>query len=77
MSQVGKDKATGQEPAKKESFMKRFLKSGASVTPAKSYKNTPVKETSPITKPAPAKKTPAKPAAKVEGWARQEGSRAG
>jgi len=63
---VGKDKANGQEPAKKESFMKRFLKSGASVTPAKSVKNTPVKETSPITKPAPAKKTPAKPAAKVE-----------
>ena len=63
---MGKDKANGQEPAKKESFMKRFLKSGASVTPAKSVKNTPVKETSPITKPAPAKKTPAKPAAKVE-----------
>ena len=63
---MGKDKANGQEPAKKESFMKRFLKSGASETPAKSDKNTPVKETSAISKPAPAKKTPAKPAAKVE-----------
>ena len=58
-SQVGKDKANGQEPAKKESLLKRLLKSGASETPAKS---TPAKETSAISKPAPAKK----PTAKVE-----------
>ena len=61
-SQVGKDKANGQEPAKKESLLKRLLKSGASETPAKPAKSTPAKETSAISKPAPAKK----PTAKVE-----------
>ena len=66
---MGKDKANGQEPAKKESLLKRFLKSGASDTPAKPAKSTSAKETSAITKSAPAKKTTpkaeTKPAPKV------------
>jgi RNA polymerase primary sigma factor len=57
MGQVGKDKANGQEPAKKESFMKRFLRSGTSEAPAKPIAKTPVKETTPISKTAAPKKT--------------------
>jgi len=70
MSQVGKDKANGQEPAKKQSFMQRLLRPGASDQSAKPAEKAPVKETTPISKTeatkksTPAKKTEAKPAAK-------------
>jgi len=64
-SQVGKDKANGKEPAKKESLFRRLLKSGASQTPVKPVKNKSVKETTAITKSAPTKKTTPKPVAKA------------
>ena len=63
---MGKDKANGQEPAKKQSLFKRLLSSGAPEAPAKPVKNTSTKDTSAITKSAPAKKTPAAPSVKVE-----------
>jgi RNA polymerase primary sigma factor len=64
-SQVGKDKANGKEPAKKQSLFRRLLNSGASQTPVKPVKNKPAKETTAITKSAPAKKTTPKPVAKA------------
>ena len=66
-SQVGKDKATGQEPAKKQSLFKRLLNSGSQEATAKKAPKPAVKETSTITKSTPVKKTvtPAKPAAKA------------
>jgi RNA polymerase primary sigma factor len=65
-SQVGKDKATGQEPTKKQSLFKRLLNSGSPEAPAKAEPKPAAKEKSTITKSAPVKKTsaPAKPAAK-------------
>ena len=67
---MGKDKANGQEPAKKQSFMQRLLRPGASDQSAKPAEKAPVKETTPISKTeatkksTPAKKTESKPAAK-------------
>jgi RNA polymerase primary sigma factor len=63
---VGKDKATGQEPTKKQSLFKRLLNSGSPEATAKTAPKPAVKETSTITKSTPVKKTstPAKPAAK-------------
>ena len=62
---MGKDKASGQEPIKKQSLFKRLLNSGNS-EPVAPLATPAVKETSTITKPAPAKKvTPAKAAAKT------------
>ena len=67
MSQVGKDKATGQEPTKKQSLFKRLLNSGSPEATAKTAPKPAVKETSTITKSTPVKKTSttAKPAAKT------------
>jgi RNA polymerase primary sigma factor len=71
-SQVGKDKANGQEPAKKQSLFKRLLNSGNQEAPAQPAPKSAVKETSTITKTTPVKKTTAtakpavKPAAKAE-----------
>ncbi len=67
MSQVGKDKATGQEPTKKQSLFKRLLNSGSPEATAKTAPKPAVKETSAITKSTPVKKTSttAKPAAKT------------
>jgi RNA polymerase primary sigma factor len=68
---VGKDKANGQEPAKKQSFMQRLLRPGTSEQSAKPAEKAPVKETTPISKTeatktsTPAKKTEVKPAAKT------------
>ena len=66
-SQVGKDKATGQEPTKKQSLFKRLLNSGNQEAPAKAEPKPAAKEKSTITKSTPVKKTaaPAKPAAKA------------
>ena len=58
---MGKDKANGQEPAKKESFLKRLMNSGAPKTPTEPE----VKETLPISKTAPAKKIAEKTASKA------------
>ena len=62
---MGKDKANGQEPAKKQSLFKRLLNSGAPEAPAKPVKKTSTKDTTAITKSAPAKKAPAKPSVKA------------
>ncbi len=68
---MGKDKANGQEPAKKQSFMQRLLRPGTSEQSAKPAEKAPVKETTPISKTeatktsTPAKKTEVKPAAKT------------
>jgi len=64
MSQVGKDKANGQEPAKKQSFMQRLLRSGTAEPSAQPTKKAPVKETTPISKTAAPKKS--SPVSKVE-----------
>ena len=62
---MGKDKANGQEPIKKQSLFKRLLNSGTSEPTAPATKPA-VKETSTITKPAPAKKAaPVKEPAKA------------
>ena len=58
-SQVGKDKANGQEPAKKQSLFKRLLNSGNHEAPAKPVAKPEVKETSTISKTTPVKKTSA------------------
>ncbi|MEN9706988.1 MAG: hypothetical protein RIS31_554 [Actinomycetota bacterium] len=52
---MGKDKASGKEPGKKPSLLKRLLNSGTS-EPAAPASKPAVKETSTISKPAPAKK---------------------
>jgi RNA polymerase primary sigma factor len=63
---LGKDKASGQEPTKKQSLLKRLMNSGSPQATAKTEPKPAAKEKSTITKSAPAKKTsaPAKPAAK-------------
>jgi RNA polymerase primary sigma factor len=75
MSQVGKDKANGQEPAKKGFMKGLFSKSSAPAVTKEPEAKPPVKEKTPITKPATPKKTPVKdssapakktPAKKVE-----------
>ncbi len=58
-SQVGKDKATGQEPTKKQSLFKRLLNSGSQEATAKTAPKPAVKETSTITKSTPVKKVTA------------------
>ncbi len=65
-SQVGKDKATGQEPTKKQSLFKRLLNSGSPEVTVKAEPQPAAKEKSTITKSAPVKKTaaPVKAAAK-------------
>jgi RNA polymerase primary sigma factor len=60
---VGKDKAIGQEPAKKQSLFQRLLNSGSPEANADTAPKPAVKETSTITKSTPVKK--ATPAAKV------------
>ena len=62
---MGKDKANGQEPIKKQSLFKRLLNSGSSEPLAPEAKPA-VKETSTITKPAPAKPAAKKSAPKPE-----------
>ena len=56
-SQVGKDKTSGQEPAKKQSLFKRLLNSGGPEAPAEVAPKPAVKEKSTITKSTPVKKT--------------------
>jgi RNA polymerase primary sigma factor len=65
-SQVGKDKATGQEPTKKQSLFKRLLNSGSPEVTAKAEPKPAAKEKSTITKSTPVQKpaAPAKAAAK-------------
>ncbi len=60
---MGKDKASGQEPAKKQSLFKRLLSSGSPEAIADKAPKPAVKETSTITKSTPVKK--ATPAAKA------------
>ena len=62
---MGKDKASGQEPAKKQSLFKRFLKSSAPEVPAQPESKPAAKEKSTISKPAPKKEAAKKPAAKA------------
>jgi RNA polymerase primary sigma factor len=62
---VGKDKASGQEPAKKQSLFKRFLKSSTPEAPAQPELKPAAKEKSTISKPAPKKEAVKKPAAKA------------
>lgn len=71
---LGKDKASGQEPTKKQSLLKRLLNSGSPEATAKTEPKPAAKEKSTITKSTPAKKpgaavktaakTPAKPVTK-------------
>jgi RNA polymerase primary sigma factor len=63
MSQVGKDKANGQEPAKKGFIKGLFSKSSTPAVSKAPEAKPPVKETTPISKSATPKKTPAKAAA--------------
>jgi RNA polymerase primary sigma factor len=62
---VGKDKASGQEPAKKQSLFKRFLKSSTPEAPAQPELKPAAKEKSTISTPAPKKEAVKKPAAKA------------
>ena len=62
---MGKDKASGQEPAKKQSLFKRFLKSSTPEAPAQPELKPAAKEKSTISKPAPKKEAVKKPAAKA------------
>ena len=62
---MGKDKASGQEPAKKQSLFKRFLKSSTPEAPAQPEVKPAAKEKSTISKPAPKKEAAKKPAAKA------------
>jgi RNA polymerase primary sigma factor len=57
---VGKDKANGQEPAKKGFIKGLFSKSSTPAATKEPDAKPPVKEKTPITKPATPKKTPAK-----------------
>ena len=57
---MGKDKANGQEPAKKGFIKGLFSKSSTPAATKEPDAKPPVKEKTPITKPATPKKTPAK-----------------